>query len=201
MKRHIITLGAPTTAGGTVLMASAHGSINRKNIALEGDPIFCPVCNSKGKIKCVEPRISETWNERKVALEHDLCICGCAVPPRLVANQCLRYQMIGGTASAGMSSRLADTVSPSGSHAPASSVPNYDLFFVLQDKDTGESLAGVPYKITLESGRVVKGKSDMGGKTQHIYSDQPEMAILEAPYYDEDSAQAYLCNGSDACDC
>ena len=62
MKRYTITLGASTTAGGKVISASGGGSINGVQIAVEGDPIFCPACKSQGKILCVEPRIPESWN-------------------------------------------------------------------------------------------------------------------------------------------
>ncbi|MBP1206187.1 putative Zn-binding protein involved in type VI secretion [Duganella sp. 1411] len=60
MKRHTITLGASTSAGGKVITASSNGSINGVTIALEGDVIFCPACKSQGKIMCVGPRIPET---------------------------------------------------------------------------------------------------------------------------------------------
>ena len=94
MKRYTITLGASTTAGGKVIMATANGSINGVKIALENDLVFCPACKSQGKIVCVGPRIPETWNGKQVALENDLCMCGCPVPPKLIANQSLRCQVI-----------------------------------------------------------------------------------------------------------
>jgi uncharacterized Zn-binding protein involved in type VI secretion len=95
MKRHTLTLGASTTAGGKVISASSHGSINGVMIALEEDMIFCPACKSQGKIVCTGPRIPETWNGKNVALENDLCLCGCPSPPKLVPNQSVRYQVIG----------------------------------------------------------------------------------------------------------
>ena len=94
MKRCTITLGASTTAGGKVIMATANGSINGVNIALENDLVFCPACKSEGKIVCVGPRIPETWNGKQIALENDLCMCACPMPPKLIASQSLRYQVI-----------------------------------------------------------------------------------------------------------
>ena len=94
MRRYTITLGASTTAGGKVISASANGSINGQQIALEGDRIFCPSCKSEGKIICVAPRIPERWNGRQVALDNDLCACGCAIPPKLIARQNVRYQTL-----------------------------------------------------------------------------------------------------------
>ncbi|WP_371868769.1 PAAR domain-containing protein [Pseudoduganella ginsengisoli] len=46
VRRYTITLGASTTAGGKVISASANGSINGQQIALD----------------------------------NDLCTCGCAIP-------------------------------------------------------------------------------------------------------------------------
>ncbi len=57
MKRHTITLGASTTAGGKVISASSHGSINGVPIALEDDVIFCPAYKSEGRIVSTGPRI------------------------------------------------------------------------------------------------------------------------------------------------
>lgn len=94
MKRHTITLGASTTAGGKVISASSSGSIHGVPIALEGDMIFCKGCRGPGRIVCVGPRIPETWGGKQVALENDLCACGCTPPPRLLSDQFARYQSI-----------------------------------------------------------------------------------------------------------
>jgi uncharacterized Zn-binding protein involved in type VI secretion len=94
MKRHHITLGASTTAGGTVTSASALVSINGVRIALEGDTVACRTCGATGTIRCVGPRIPERYNGRHVALENDLCICNCPHPPRLIANQTSKAQFV-----------------------------------------------------------------------------------------------------------
>jgi len=64
-------------------------------VAIEGDSIVCPACRSKGVIQIFGPRIPESWNGKQVALQDDLCVCACPAPPRLVANQTLKYQSIG----------------------------------------------------------------------------------------------------------
>lgn len=94
MKRHHITLGASTTAGGTVTSASARVSINGVRIALEGDTVDCGTCGSTGVIRCVGPRIPERYNGKQVALENDLCICNCPQPPRLIPNQTSKAQFV-----------------------------------------------------------------------------------------------------------
>jgi uncharacterized Zn-binding protein involved in type VI secretion len=95
MKRRHITLGAVTTAGGKVVSASSMVSINGIKVALEGDEVMCPACKGMGRIQCVAPRLKETYYGKNVALEDDLCICGCSSPPKLKANQTSDYQSIG----------------------------------------------------------------------------------------------------------
>jgi uncharacterized Zn-binding protein involved in type VI secretion len=98
MKRHHITLGASTTTGGKVITASGIMRIHNLSIALDGDTIACLACKSIGRIVCIGPRNTETINGKAVALEKDLCVCKCRIPPRLIANQTLRYQALEGSA-------------------------------------------------------------------------------------------------------
>lgn len=94
LKRYHITLGATTTADGTVTSASSMLSIDGVRIALEGDKVSCPSCHSEGLIKADGPRLSERFNNRQVALNDDLCICNCNPPPRLVHKQTRKCQAI-----------------------------------------------------------------------------------------------------------
>jgi uncharacterized Zn-binding protein involved in type VI secretion len=87
LKRYLITLGAHSTAGGTVSSARSVRSVNSATVALEGDKVWCPRCNSEGTIVPDGPRLSETYNGKRYALNDDLCLCKCTPPPRLVANQ------------------------------------------------------------------------------------------------------------------
>ncbi len=161
MKRYTITLGASTTAGGKVISASSHGSINGVKISLEEDVIFCPACKTEGKIVCIGPRIPEMWKGKNVALENDLCVCGCPNPPRLVPNQSLRCQVVGetegDTSEAGTTSSSAET--------SANSVTMYDERYVLIDDESGEPLAKTEYALRRESGKVEFGTTDAQGHT------------------------------------
>jgi len=94
IKRYHITLGATTTAGGTVTSASSLISVDGAKIALEGDTVSCTACGSDGVIGPDGPRLNERFNNRQVALNDDLCICKCATPPRLVNSQVCRAQSI-----------------------------------------------------------------------------------------------------------
>lgn len=98
MQRYHITVGARTTAGGTVTSGSSRSTINDQPMAREGDEVDCPACASTGRIVCDGLHLSETIDGREAALDGDLCRCLCSPPPRLIANQTLRSQTIADSA-------------------------------------------------------------------------------------------------------
>lgn len=98
MQRYHITVGARTTAGGTVTSGSSRSTINDQPMAREGDEVQCPACGSTGRIVCDGLHLSETIEGREVALDGDVCRCLCSPPPRLIANQTLRSQTIADSA-------------------------------------------------------------------------------------------------------
>lgn len=85
--RYYITLGASTTAGGTVTSASSLLALDGVKVALEGDQVSCPVCGTTGIIGLDGPRLPARHDGRQYALDGDLCLCRCNPPPRLVAIQ------------------------------------------------------------------------------------------------------------------
>jgi uncharacterized Zn-binding protein involved in type VI secretion len=93
--RYYITAGASTTAGGTVNATSQYHTVDGAALAREGDPVDCAACGTQGRIECVSPRLSDSCGGREYALSDDLCICQCSPPPRLVACQYTKYQLIG----------------------------------------------------------------------------------------------------------
>ncbi len=93
MKRYHITVGAKTTAGGTVRTGWAYSTIDGQAIAREGDEVDCPQCASTGLIVCDGPHLVDLMDGRNAALDGDLCQCQCDPPPRLIANQTLRSQL------------------------------------------------------------------------------------------------------------
>lgn len=183
MRRHHITLGAMTTAGGQVVSASSHGSIDDKPIALEGDKIMCRSCQSVGYIICIGPRIPELWGDGKkqVALEGDLCVCKCVPHPRLLPNQSLRYQEVdgmpagvsGGAAAATAQAAPLPTDSEDGPHA---------LRFQAIDPETGESLPHRPYVLTRGDGSTVSGSTDENGYTDSIQADDAEQVDVHVAF-------------------
>ncbi len=92
--RYYIRDGATTTAGGTVMASSGFNVIDGSPVAREGDAVDCPACGAQGRIECVMPRLSDTFEGKEYALSNDLCICECSPPPKLVADQDIEYQAL-----------------------------------------------------------------------------------------------------------
>ena len=175
MKRHTITAGARTSAGGIVLEGSCAGSINGHRIALEGDAVSCPACKLNGVIRCIDPRLTELWNGKKVGLEKDLCVCGCKPSPTLIANQTLRYQDIGPPESERVDQH-ATGLPQRERCSQADTNGGYDDRYALVDDETGVPIAHREYAIQRASGSVEHGVTDAEGRT-HLVS---AMASCEA---------------------
>lgn len=93
-RRYHIRDGAKTTAGGTVRASTTWYKLNGAPVACEGDTMDCPACGTTGIIQCVMPRIPERVNSKEIALSGDLCICQCSPPPKLIAEQTAKCQII-----------------------------------------------------------------------------------------------------------
>jgi uncharacterized Zn-binding protein involved in type VI secretion len=160
MKRYTLTLGAATSAGGKVIAASSHGSINGVRIAVEGDAIFCPACKTTGKIACIGARVPEHWNGKQVGLSGDLCDCGCRPPPRLYACQTLRYQMV--EDDQGPPSPAVGPVQPQAFQLSLEDAATLPIRF-LHEHD-GRPIALQPYRLEFP-GKTVVGTTDADGCT------------------------------------
>jgi uncharacterized Zn-binding protein involved in type VI secretion len=171
MRRYTITLGAPSTSGGKVISASSDSRIEGVAIALEGDLVSCPLCKTAGKIRCVGPRIPESLNGKNVALENDLCICRCSVPPKLLPNQAVRSQVIKDTGRA-LSNPAPDRIAR-GSQDQVFS----DQFRLVDDHD-GQPLVHREYAVVRASGKLEFGTSDDSGHT-HVLSTTAQAEPVE----------------------
>ena len=177
MKRHTITEGATTTAGGKVTGASSLGAINGARIALENDPVYCPACKSTGHIMCAGARLDERWNGIQVALENDLCVCKCHPYPRLISSQTVRYQVVSDDTGSQKVAGAGETTSKAAAEAATEQQASYDQHFHLKD-EAGQPLADFPYVIELSSGRRVEGRTDWDGKTATVTASNAEHATL-----------------------
>ncbi|MPQ57339.1 PAAR domain-containing protein [Duganella sp. FT27W] len=162
MKRYHITLGASTSAGGKVISASSACLINGVRIALEGDQIFCPACKSPGKIALCGTRIPESWNGKQVALQDDLCLCRCPSPPRLIAIQSLKCQILDGDSAT--SPEAAASLARQQIQSDALQDPKDQIVLRLLDDYSQQPLAARRYRLEF-SDKVVEGQTDSDGYT------------------------------------
>lgn len=206
MGRRVIRLGDPTTHGGTVVSATVGYIMFGKEVAGKGDKAICPI-PGHGAVTIVEGDPTWTVNGKNVALEGHKCSCGCSLISTL-PNVTRSYEgdgaasasaVVKGTAAAAATAALAAL-------AATAHGEKYDLFFHVKRANTGNSLSNVPYKITLEDGRIFTGITDGKGYTEIVSSDYSQDAKLEAPYYGDSSNTSNNCHantdhGSDTCCC
>lgn len=77
----------------------------------------------------------------------------------------------------------------------------FDLSLIVRDERTGQPMAGVPYRVALESGRAVNGRTDSAGRTDVVHSDRPEHATITVPYYGDVSTATDSSVEPDSCGC
>jgi uncharacterized Zn-binding protein involved in type VI secretion len=86
--RHDIREGDSTTANGRVIATVRNDIIDGRAAAYEGDPVWCPKCDTTGKIVCVGERVPERGPDgRRSALSGDWCLCQCRPSPLLIPSQ------------------------------------------------------------------------------------------------------------------
>ncbi|QGZ30998.1 PAAR domain-containing protein [Stutzerimonas stutzeri] len=147
MRRYHITVGSPTTAGGSVVTGWERSTLNGKHLAREGDTVACPACGATGTIACTGPRLQETFEGRLAALEGDLCLCKCSPPPRLVANQTLRYQTLGDSPASRAGAPFASPqAAPVGSQQAAPQTESHGL---QEEEEEEEELTGITLRLGL----------------------------------------------------
>lgn len=157
--RYNITVGASTSAGGTVIGGAEHFRVRGAAIAREGDPVRCPACDSIGVIACSVARSSFLVGGREVALQGDLCRCRCDPPPTLIASQ----QAMQCTAAAAPTARAQPAPSPWARQAQPSASARPWPAALPEEEDEEEEL---PVAITLRIGLFFDGTGNNQANAQ-----------------------------------
>lgn len=202
MSRPIITLGCRTSHGGTVISASPLSDIQGKAIARVGDCVSCPQCSGNHII--VSGDISMIVDGAAVARDGDKTSCGAI----LIADQHTTFTLETGfdaffssppssvRSNGDSSNRIITPEEKDEPHKKA-----YDLRFQIKGDKSGEPMAGMPYKITLENKKEILGVTDANGFTKLVSDDSALIAKLETPYYGDSTTQTNSSNGHDSCHC
>ncbi|WAC71252.1 hypothetical protein OU995_16840 [Roseateles sp. SL47] len=77
----------------------------------------------------------------------------------------------------------------------------FDMVFKVLDEQSGKPLTGVPYRITLDNGRMFFGTTDTLGNTVKVSATYAAQANIEAPYYEEGSGSGTSCVANEPCGC
>ncbi|MDM0075615.1 PAAR domain-containing protein [Variovorax sp. J2P1-59] len=156
--RSCVREGDTTTTGGRVEARPQQWPVtygnDRKHATFEGDPVWCPACESYGVTQCVPPYRRNTGPDgRQKNLDGDLCLCRCPSPPRLIA----KFNNVRTSFS------VEEVLSMPGSgawlefagHSLAgiSKHAAHDEQVLLE----WEEVEGVPYRIEVNDGRVLTG--------------------------------------------
>lgn len=97
------------------------------------------------------PQIPERVNNKEIALSDELCICRCSPPPKLIAEQTAKCQII-----------LVVNDESTG-QAQAQEVTTPAHLYDEQPQLVGPPIEGVPYFIATLDGRTFSGRTGPGG--------------------------------------
>src|SRR5258708_3738166 len=87
MRRCYIKKGDLTTSGATVTQGIEGMRHHGMTLSFLGAEVYCPRCQSNGRIVGDGPRHQYTWMGKRPALHGDLAICKCNPTPRVIASQ------------------------------------------------------------------------------------------------------------------
>ena len=120
MRRYHILDGDKTTVDGTVSTNFTNNTVNGRGFAREGDDVYCPECDSVGKIILDGPHLYDDIWGRQAAVENDLCGCKCDPRPRLISSQTIRCQVTEDSSAprARAAAQPATTTPPAANPAP-----------------------------------------------------------------------------------
>ncbi|MET0982788.1 MAG: PAAR domain-containing protein [Telluria sp.] len=166
-RRYHIRAGATTTAGGIVRASSDFCKVNGAPLARDGDPVDCLACGTQGVIKCVEPRLSHTFEGKEYALSDDLCICKCSPSPKLVTDQTFKFQTF-----------LLAAVESAAEAAARSVSANAEKLLPLRftDEETGQPHSNRAYRIHLPNS-VIEGVTNADGLSKPLTKAEREAMI------------------------
>lgn len=158
----VITKGATTDHGGTVVECFETFTIDGKKVHLDGMKHFCPKCNKE--VFAIASNHTKTMMGKAWVLEGDKASCGAT----FIANQGLGFVGDGGRSS-NTSSELVSNL--------AESTDNKEIYdeqiqFIFEG-ESDEIVSLINYRLKVGN-KVYEGKLDSEGKTPRFVTDKPE---------------------------
>ena len=159
----------PHLARGKVITGSAASDVDGKPIARVGDKVICPQ-RGHGQTVIVSGDPTLMVDGAPAALHGDRTSCGAI----LLSSQVTTYVDQG----AGVAALRGSARAVAGA---AAEKQTYDLRWHLKNERSGEPLANMPYRITMQ-GREFLGSTDAEGFTETVLADSALLTNIEAPY-------------------
>jgi uncharacterized Zn-binding protein involved in type VI secretion len=174
MARAVICKGDPTSHGGKVLEGNENATCLGKPIALKGHQTYCPLC--KGQFPIAEGLGHHSFGGIGTVVEGMKTACGAT----LIATQHVMTVDDGGAAAAASPSQAAPGAQgrPAAHAASQPGRANYAGTFRAIDQRTGEPIAGLPYRIDLPDGTIMRGVTGEDGRTEPVQHHDPATVTL-----------------------
>ncbi|WP_175824077.1 PAAR domain-containing protein [Burkholderia sp. BCC0419] len=167
MKRRIAVVGDSLSRGGTINAYDAPPfRVHGHQAALIGGNAFCTACQSVGTIaKAGGPYRIKFRGE--VALDNDVVLCGCVIPPHIVA-------LLGGEAWCNDGIKgLGEVISSRTLTGGIVSIRKGSFHEQIEASTSSSTIAGpdgYPYYIETADGRVHSGELDASGELPRIHT-------------------------------
>ena len=187
----LIIIGDRTSHGGVVIDGSPETDINGKSVVRVGNRATFPIKGHGGTTAIITGDPTLIIDGAPAARHGDKTACGAT----LLSSQVTTMDETGGR----MGTARASSPVPPLAMASQLESTSYDLHFLVKDEKSGNPLANVPYRLTLETGQEITGVTDPQGLTKTIGADSALTAKLEVPYYGHSSSDSYAHDEHGAC--
>jgi uncharacterized Zn-binding protein involved in type VI secretion len=170
MAGEIIRKGDPTSHHGVVLEGSLMDICMGQPIAFIGHKVHCPKC--RGDFPIVEGVLTTTFYGKGVAVAGMKTSCGAVLIATQFTDTVEWSSGASGSSSAATAAKAAAATAAVavGASKPAPEAKPFDEQFVLFNEEK-RVLAEMPYTVKLPSGELVRGVTDLEGRTDRYVTD------------------------------
>jgi hypothetical protein len=176
MRRRIAVVGDTLSSGGRILDYEQVSGFrfHGHKAALLGNEAYCERCGSTGTLaKAGGPHRLHYHTTREAALDEDIVLCQCPTPPHVTAS------LAGESWCDDRAEEFTHMALSGAGGTEVDSPPyRYDEQYTLTDSN-GCPLAGVRYRVRVDSTIILSGATDANGRTQRIPTDEIKRLYLE----------------------
>ena len=200
--RPFIVIGDKTSHGGVVVGSTMTTDTHGKRLARVGDQVTCPK-KGHGTTVIVTGDPTMIVDGAPVARHGDKCACGAVLISSQVVslvgdissapNSPLAQQPLAHAATAAKEGLISRLLPPKD--------PTHDMHFLVKDQVTGQPLPNMPYRLQLDNGQTLTGRTDALGMTEKISGHSPNIASIEVPYHGDSTSPIDSYLRHDACGC